>query len=122
MRTLTLAAMIVVASLAVSTIAAAVDVAGVSGVLVYKHQVTIADTSMDPAATTVGQFFHDFPRGAPGRLPMVPTKEAVTLRVRKDNGEKVEVMQDLDDSKNLSVGDRVFIEQVEGKDRVVTAK
>jgi outer membrane lipoprotein SlyB len=41
------------------------------------------------------------------------------LRVRKANGEHVEIMQDLDDSKNLSVGDKVLIEQVDGKDRVV---
>jgi len=109
-----------VAILATATsLAFAADGATQDGVLIYKHQQTIADTDMDPGATTVGQFFHDYPRGAPMRTPMVPKKEVVMLRVRKANGEHVEIMQDLDDSKALSVGDKVQIEQVDGKDRVV---
>jgi hypothetical protein len=100
----------------------AADEASVSGVLLNKHQQTVADTDMDPSATTVGQFFHDYPRGAPGRVPMVPTKEVVTLKVRKANGVEVEIMQDLQDSKNLAVGDKVLIEKVEGKNRVVAVE
>ncbi len=102
-------------------IAMAADAATEDGVLIYKHQQTVADFDMDPGATTVGQFFHDYPRGAPLRTPMVPKKEVVMLRVRKANGEHVEIMQDLDDSKNLSVGDKVQIEQLDGKDRVIPA-
>lgn|GEM_PF-3077853 len=102
-----------------SSLALAADGATEDGVLIYKHQQTIADTDMDPGATTVGQFFHDFPRGAPMRTAMVPKKEVVMLRVRKANGDRVEIMQDLDDSKNLSVGDKVLIQQVDGKDRVL---
>jgi phosphate-selective porin len=122
MRTLSkliLASACAVITTAASFAATAADSAAIDGVLIYKHQQTVANTDMDPGATTVGQFFHDYPRGAPLRAPMVPKKEVVMLRVRKANGEHVEIMQDLDDSKNLSVGDKVLIEQVDGKDRVV---
>lgn len=102
-----------------STSAMAADDTKTEGVLIYKHETTVADTAMDPGATTVGQFFHDYPRGAPMRTPMVPKKEAMMLRVRKTNGERVEILQDEDDSRGLSVGDKVMIEQVDGKDRVV---
>lgn len=105
-----------------ASVAMAVDSATEDGVLIYKHQQTVADTDMDPGATTVGQFFHDYPRGAPLRTPMVPKKEVVVLRVRKTSGEHVEIMQDLDDSKNLSIGDKVLIEQIDGKDRVIPAQ
>ena len=125
MRTLnSMASMTILALTGFIAISAAwaADETSVSGVLVDKHQQTVADTDMDPKATNVGQFFHDYPRGAPGRLPMVPTKEVVTLKVRKANGAQVEIMQDLEDSKNLTVGDNVLIEKIDGKNRVVMAE
>ncbi|HSY26722.1 MAG TPA: hypothetical protein VK832_04420 [Burkholderiaceae bacterium] len=122
MRTLNSLAIAILTSFVAISATWAADEASVSGVLLNKHQQTVADTDMDPKATTVGQFFHDYPRGAPGRVPMVPTKEVVTLKVRKANGVQVEIVQDLEDSKDLAVGDKVSIEQVDGKDRVVTAQ
>lgn len=101
-----------------ATTAFAADTTPTDGILIYKHQQTVADTDSDLKATNVGQFFHDYPRGGPERIGMVPTKEVVTLRVRKANGEHVEIIQDLTDSKNLFVGDKVIIEQVDGKDKV----
>jgi hypothetical protein len=118
MRNLKFKLIAILASFAALTAAIAADNADVGGTLIYKHQLTVTDTSRDPAATTVGQFFHDFPRGAPGRLPMVPTKEVAILKVRKANGEKIEIQQNWDDSRDLTVGDQVKIEQVDGEPRV----
>lgn len=122
MRTLKAMTIMLATGFAAASIAAAADVAGMGGVLVYKQQQTVADTSMDPGATTVGQFFSDFPQGAPGRVPMVPTKEVGILKVRLTNGKQVEVIQDWEDSRDLTVGDKVSIKQVDGKDKVVHAK
>jgi hypothetical protein len=122
MRNLNSLAILILTSFIAVSATWAADEASVSGVLLNKHQQTVADTDMDPTATTVGQFFHDYPHGAPGRVPMVPTKEVVTLKVRKANGDQVEIIQDLEDSRNLMVGDKVLIEQVEGKNRVVAAE
>jgi hypothetical protein len=120
MRTVKFLAMLTLASITAIP-AFAADETGDSGVLIYKRQQTVADTGKDPAATSVGQFFHDFPPGAPGRVPMVPTKEVAVLKVRKANGDKVEILQDWSDSRKLTVGDKVMIEKIDGETRVVSA-
>ena len=101
------------------TSAIASDSASFSGVLVHKNQQTVVDTSTNPSATTVGEFFRNIPRGAPGRMPMMPTKEVAILKVRKADGEKIEIQQDWNDSRNLTVGDDVLVKQVDGVARVV---
>jgi hypothetical protein len=120
MRTVKFLAILTLASFA-ATSALATDEASVTGVLIYKRQQTVADTGADPAATTVGQFFRDSPPGAPGRLPMIPTKEVAVLKIRKSNGYEIQILQDWRDSRTLSVGDKVSIETIDGETRVISA-
>lgn len=122
MHTLKAMTVLLATVFAAASIATAAGATDMEGLLIYKRQQTVADTSMDPGATTVGQFFRDYPRGAPERLPMVPTKEVEMLKVRLANGKRVEVMQDWEDSRDLAVGDKVSIKRVDGKDKVVRAK
>jgi hypothetical protein len=118
MRIVKFLAMLTLASFTAAS-ALATDEASVTGVLIYKRQQTVADTSKDPAATTLGQFFRDSPGAAPGRVPMVPTKEVAVLKIRKANGDKIEILQDWADSRKLTVGDKVLIEKIDGETRVV---
>ncbi len=119
MRTIFLTAAFVAFSAASFT--AAADPA-IQGTLSNKHQIEVADNSTDPKAATVGEFMHDYPRGAPDRMRMFPTKQAMELTVRTEDGKRIKVVQDLDDARDLEVGSKVAIDMVDGKQRVVALK
>ena len=119
MRTIILAAF---AAASFTSLTAAADPQSVQGTLSYKHQIEVADNSSDPKAMTVGEFMHDYPRGAPDRMRMFPTKQAMELTVKTDDGRRIKVVQDLDDARDLEVGSKVSIDTVDGRQRVVAVK
>jgi len=94
----------------------------IRGTLANKHQIEVADNSTDPKAVTVGEFMHDYQRGGPDRMRMFPTRQAMELTVRTDDGKRIKVVQDLDDARDLEVGGKVAIDTVDGKQKVVAVK
>ena len=92
------------------------------GTLANKHEVQVANHDLDTSAQTVGEFMHDYPRGAPGRTRMFPTKQAFELTVATNDGKRVKVVQDKEDSDDLQVGDKVAVDTIEGKQRVIAVK
>jgi len=93
-----------------------------TGTLTGKHQLDVADNSGDPSAMTVGEFMRDYPRGAPTRMRMFPTKPVMELTIRIDDGKHVKIVQDLDDSRDLEIGNKVSIDTIDGKRKVVAIK
>jgi len=118
LRALLLAAL---AAAGLASVNAAAD-PSTQGTLTNKHQIEVADNSTDPKATTVGEFMHDYPRGAPDRTRMVTTKQVMELTVHTDDGKRVKVVQDYDDARDLEVGSKVAIDTVDGKQKVVAVK
>jgi hypothetical protein len=110
------------AAASLASFAAMADPQTISGTLSNKHQIEVADNSTDPKAATVGEFMHDYPRGAPDRMRMFPTKQAMELTVRTDDGKRIKVVQDLDDARELEVGSKVSIDTVDGRQKVVAVK
>lgn len=94
----------------------------IQGTLSNKHQIDVADNSTDPKAITVGEFMHDYPRGGPYRMRMFPTKQAMELTVKTEDGKRIKVTQDLDDARDLEIGSKVAIDSVDGKQRIVAVK
>jgi hypothetical protein len=93
-----------------------------TGTLTNKHRIELADNSNDPSAMTVGEFMRDYPRGAPTRMRMFPTKDAMELTVQIDDGKRVKVVQEVEDSRDLEVGSKVSIDTIDGKKKVVAIK
>ncbi len=93
-----------------------------TGTLTNKHQIEVGDNSSDPSAITVGEFMHDYPRGAPTRMRMFPTKQVMELTILIDNGKRVKVVQELDDSRDLEIGSKVSIDMIDGKKKVLAIK
>jgi len=121
MRTIRLAAFIALSAAGLAGFPAAAD-PSIQGTLSNKHEIDVADNSTDPKAQMVGEFMHDYQRGAPDRMRMFPTKQAMELTVRTDDGKRIKVVQDPDDARDLEVGGKVAIDTVDGKQKVVAVK
>ncbi|HEX8957046.1 MAG TPA: hypothetical protein VF798_12260 [Burkholderiaceae bacterium] len=94
----------------------------VHGTLSNKHRIEVADNSTDPKAATAGEFMHDYPRGAPYRMRMFPTKPAMELTVKTEDGKRIKVTQDLDEVRDLEIGSKVAVDTVDGKQKVIAVK
>lgn len=113
---------LILAALVAAGFASSAAADPIQGTLANKHQIEVADNSTDPKAVTVGEFMHDYPRGGPDRMRMFPTKQAMELTVRTDDGKRIKVVQDLDDARDLEVGGKVAIDTVDGRQKVVAVK